>query len=305
MNVLVSGGAGFIGSHVSDALVKEGAGVTVVDNLSSGKRENINPACDFEKIDIRDRELESVFQKKDFKAVFHFAAQIDVRKSVADPAYDADVNIMGGINLLECSRRYGVESFIFASSGGVMYGECPHESPDESKYPSPECPYGCSKLSFEFYLNAYRKMHGIRAVSMRLANVYGPRQDPCGEAGVVAIFSRAMLRDEEVKIFGDGSQLRDYVYAGDVARACLKAHTKGNGVYNIGTGEARDVNELFNRIKKITGYKNDPEYLPSRPGELQASRMDAGKAFREIGWRAETDFETGLKKTLEYFKSSL
>ncbi|MEA3506800.1 MAG: NAD-dependent epimerase/dehydratase family protein, partial [Elusimicrobiota bacterium] len=227
MKILVTGGAGFIGSHIADRLIKEGHSVVILDNLYSGKRENINKDADFVKMDIRDKEVEGVFKEHNFDAVFHLAAQMDVRKSVEDPVLDADINIIGGINILQNAVKYGAGKVVFASSGGVMYGECADRYPVESEYPNPLCPYGDSKLALEFYLNFYRDNYGLQSAALRFGNVYGPRQDPHGEAGVVSIFSGRMLKDEEIYIFGDGKQTRDYVYAGDVVDANIKVMDKG------------------------------------------------------------------------------
>ncbi len=303
MNILVTGGAGFIGSHIVDNLILHGHCVLVVDNLSTGKRENLNPAADFYELDIRDDKLAEIFKDKNIDTVFHLAAQMDVRKSVEDPLFDADVNIIGGLKLIENCVKAKVKHFIFISSGGVMYGECGNDRPAEDKYPCPLCPYGSSKLSFEFYLNFYQENYGIKCAVLRLGNVYGPRQDPYGEAGVVAIFSQAMLKNKEVKIFGDGRQLRDYVYVEDVVRANLAAMEKGSGIYNIGTGVSESVNELFDILKSRIDYKKESVYMPRREGELNISRLSVLKAEQELFWKAEVSFEEGLKKTVEYFKN--
>jgi UDP-glucose 4-epimerase len=302
MKILITGGAGFIGSHIADNLIEKGADVTVVDDLSTGKMENVNGKARFIEMDIRDAGIAGVFSENKFDAVYHLAAQMDVRKSVNDPVFDADVNIMGGLNLLgECSRT-GVKRFIFASSGGVMYGENEEEKPTEEKHPMPLCPYGCSKLALEFYLNFYRDTYGLDTVILRFGNVYGPRQDPFGEAGVVAIFTKAMLAGKEVKIFGDGEQLRDYVYVGDVANSAVISLDKGSNIYNIGTSMSKSVNDLFGILCSLTGYEKEPVYSPPREGELQISRLDVSKAARELEWTARIDFEEGLKKTVEYFR---
>jgi len=302
MKILITGGAGFIGSHTADLLIDKGHKVWIIDNLITGRRKNLNPAAEFIEADVRDKKIADIFSTAGFDSVIHLAAQLDVRKSVEDPFFDADVNIIGGINLLEAAVKTDVKSFIFASSGGVMYGEAEGKKPDESYPPSPLCPYGVSKLSFEFYLNYYRNHYGLRTAAMRLGNVYGPRQDPAGEAGVVAIFCGLMLKEKPVKIFGDGEQLRDYVYAADVARAFEKALDSGAGIYNIGRGESESVNRIFEILRDSSGYAMDAEYHPPRPGELAESRLDPSRALRELGWKAETGFEEGLIKTLEYFK---
>ncbi|MBN2406621.1 MAG: NAD-dependent epimerase/dehydratase family protein [Elusimicrobia bacterium] len=303
MNILVTGGAGFIGSHIVDRLVGDGHRVTIADSLVTGKKENINRKAVFRKVDIRSGKMDSIFRSGRFGAVFHLAAQMDVRKSVSDPIYDADVNIMGGLNLLENCRKYGVGRFIFISSGGVMYGECASDPPSEYVYPRPLCPYGDSKLALEFYLNFYGSNFGVKCVTLRLGNVYGPRQDPYGEAGVVAIFCGAMLSGTEVKIFGDGEQVRDYIYIDDVVDANMLALNRGAGIYNVGTGKSRSVNDIFGTLKKITGFAKEAVYESPRPGELNRSCLDVGRAFKDLGWRAETGLEEGLKKTVEYFKS--
>jgi len=302
MKILVTGGAGFIGSNLADELIEKGHDVAVIDNLYNGRRENVNPEAKFYEVDIRDKKIEEIFKENSFDAVCHLAAQMDVRKSLEDPFFDADVNIMGGLNLLQNSVRTGVKRFIFASSGGVMYGECPEERPKETKYPMPVCPYGNSKLAFESYLNTYKENYGLQTVALRFGNVYGPRQDPHGEAGVVAIFTGAMLQGKPVKIFGDGEQLRDYVFVKDVVSACMQALEKGEGVYNIGTGESESVNELFEILKNITGYDKEPVYEAARQGELQASRLDVSKAISELNWKPAVDFKKGLEETVEYFR---
>ncbi|MFH1416198.1 MAG: NAD-dependent epimerase/dehydratase family protein [Elusimicrobiota bacterium] len=303
--ILVTGGAGFIGSHIADKLISEGHEVIIIDNLSTGNRENVNKKSEFHEMDIRDPKTADIFVNRDIDAVYHLAAQLDVRKSVEDPIYDADVNILGGLKLLQNCVKNGVKRFIFASSGGVMYGECPETAPTEEKSPFPLCPYGDSKLALEYYLNFYRKNYGLECVALRFGNVYGPRQDPHGEAGVVAIFSGAMLKDTNVKIFGDGEQLRDYVYVGDVVTANVAALEKGSGIYNIGTGVSNSVNELFNILKEMTEYKKEPEYCPIRGEELIISRLDVSRASRELGWSAELDFKQGLKHTVDWFWNKL
>ncbi len=303
MKIMVTGGAGFIGSHVVDRMVEKGHEVVVIDNLYSGKKKNLNPDAEFYRMDIRDSGVGELFEEKSFDAVMHLAAQVDVRKSVEDPFFDADINIIGGLNLLESCVRYNVGNFIFASSGGVMYGECGREKPTEKRFPSPLCPYGNSKLSFEFYLNYYGHQYGMRNISLRLGNVYGPRQDPRGEAGVIAIFSGAIVKGRGVKIFGDGEQLRDYVYVEDVAGAFERALERGEGVYNIATEKSRSVNELFDEIKKQAGKPEcGADYMPERKGELKVSRLSCRKAEKELQWKPEKEFKEGMEKTVEYFK---
>jgi UDP-glucose 4-epimerase len=298
----VTGGAGFIGSHVVDAYVRSGHRVTVLDDLSTGKQKNLNPRVRFFKADILSSRVAEVFQKGRFDVVNHHAAQIDVRRSVADPELDARINILGLVRLLELSRRFKVKKFIFAASGGTYYGECTRPAHEELP-PRPLSPYGVAKLSGEHYLRAFGALHGLRHTTLRYGNVYGPRQDPHGEAGVVAIFGLRMLSGEPVSIFGDGRQQRDYVFAGDVAAANLAALRRGdNDAFNIGTARATSVNELFRVIKRITGYDNAPVRKPKRLGELQRSVLDIRKARKHLGWRPETSLVDGLRKTIESFR---
>lgn len=315
MRILVTGGAGFIGSHVVDALVEEGHEVVVVDNLCRGKRENLNPAARFYEMDICDPRLEDVFRRERFDYVNHHAAQIDVRHSVADPLDDARTNILGLLNVLENCRKYGIKGVIFASSGGVVYGE-PSKLPVAESHPKgPQSPYGVSKLTSEFYLAYYASEMGIPYISLRYANVYGPRQDPHGEAGVVAIFGLKMLRGETPVIYGDGEQVRDYVYVGDVVRANLLAlrrlqeggiSCKGSGcaindfAYNIGTGRGTTVNQLFWMLKKLTGFSGEPEHGPERKGELRRIYLDVAKAKSELGWEPQVDLQDGLRLTIGF-----
>ncbi|MFC2061468.1 NAD-dependent epimerase/dehydratase family protein [Elusimicrobiota bacterium] len=302
MNILVTGGAGFIGSHIVDRLIVEGHNVAIIDNLCTGREENINTQAAFYKKDIRDKDIDKIFEKEKFNILFHLAAQMDVRTSVQNPFFDADVNIMGGINLLEACVKHGVKRFVFASSGGVMYGECGSKMPAETQYPDPLCPYGASKLALEFYLNFYRDNHGLQTVALRFGNVYGPRQDPHGEAGVVAIFCGAMLKNKKIMIFGNGNQLRDYIYVEDIVSANIKAMTTGSGVYNIGTGTSESVNELFDILKEEINFGQEPVYKQKRAGELEVSRMNISKANQELGWGPQYNFKEGLKRTIEYFR---
>jgi len=301
VKILVTGGAGFIGSHVVDAYVKAGHRVTVLDNLSSGRRVNLAKQARFVKGDVRSPGLRSLFQKTRFDVVNHHAAQIDVRRSVSDPRFDAEVNLLGLLNILELSRAHKVKKFIFSASGGTFYGECPRPAA-ETTYPQPLSPYGITKLAGEYYIKAYGALHGLKYTVFRYANVYGPRQDPHGEAGVVAIFGQRMLRGEPVNIYGDGAQLRDYVYVGDVARANAMVLTRGhNDVFNIGTGVATSVNGLFKAIKRLTGFRPDAVYRPARPGELMRSCLDIGKTRRKLGWAPRFSLTEGLRETVISF----
>mgnify|MGYP001563351232 CR=1 FL=1 len=290
--------------QISDAYIKSGHSVVVVDNLSTGKKENLNPIAKFYNTDITDKKrITQVFEKEKPDIVNHHAAQIDVRKSVTDPVFDATTNILGTINLLENSVRQKIKKFIFASSGGVMYGECGKIPPSEKQTPRPLSPYGITKHTVEHYLDYYSETYGLKYVAFRYGNVYGPRQDPHGEAGVVAIFINKILADEPMNIFGDGEQMRDYVFVSDIVNASLIAIHKGeNEIFNIGTGGTKSVNQLFYELAKITGYSQKPVYKPQRTGELFKSSLGVKKAEEKLGWSAKIDFNAGLKETFRYFK---
>jgi len=303
MKILVTGGAGFIGSNVVDAYIEKGYEVVVVDDLSSGKKENLNKKAKFYKLDICDGALDGVFREEGIDIVNHHAAQVDVRKSIADPAFDARINIEGSLNILENCRKYKIQKIIFASSGGVIYGECGSLPPNEDSPVSPLSPYGVSKYAVECYLSTYEKIYGLKYTALRYGNVYGPRQDLYGEAGVVAIFSGKMLNNGETNIFGDGEQVRDYVYVGDVVRANILCLGKGdNEIFNIGTGKSASVNRLFLEMKELTHYSKEAMYKPPRAGELIRSSLDAGKAAKKLGWKAEIDLREGLKETIDFFR---
>ena len=299
MAVLVTGGAGFIGSHVVEALAARDEDVVVVDNLSSGKRGNLPDDVELVEGDIRDG-LGDLFARVKPAVCYHLAAQIDVRVSVAQPDYDADVNVLGTVRVLEAAREQGTR-VVFSSTGGAIYGECEAPAPEDAPR-RPIAPYGTSKLAAEEYLSTYNRLYGTGHVSLRYGNVYGPRQDPHGEAGVVAIFFNALLGGTAPKVFGDGSQTRDYVYVGDVARATLAAAESGGGVFNIGTGRETSVVELLELCQRIAGTSFEPEFAPARPGELQRAVVDPGRAVDELGWRAERSLEAGLRETWEFFK---
>jgi len=286
---VVTGGAGFIGSHVVDALLARGDEVLVLDDLSSGKRENVAEGARLEVVDIR--------EPLDFdgaEACFHLAAQADVRVAVERPDHDAAVNVLGTIRVLEAARRTGTQ-IVFASTGGAIYGECDGPVSEDAER-RPLSPYGVSKLAGEEYLAAYNRLYGTRHVSLRYGNVYGPRQDPHGEAGVVAIFLGALARGETPRIFGDGAQTRDYVYAGDVARATLAAVGRG-AVFNVGTGIETSVLELYELCRRAAGSDTEPELAPARLGELDRSVLDSSRAGQELGWRPEVGLEDGLRLT--------
>ena len=310
MKILITGGAGFIGSHIADALIKGEHFVVVLDNLSSGRIENVNSKTTFVQGDVCDSKLiNSLFAEHRFDIVNHHAAQMDVRKSVADPVFDAEVNILGSLNLLEASREHSVKHFIFASTGGAIYGEQDYFPADENHPTRPESPYGVAKRSIELYLHYYLKVHGLQHTIFRYANVYGPRQDPHGEAGVVSIFTNAfLLENRQCMIFGDGKQTRDYVFVGDIVRAHLLALEKNTGseTFNISTGIETDVNQLFFMLSNIlTNGKAKPDYADVRKGEQKRSVCSYTKAEELLGWRPEVSLETGLKKTVEYFQTAL
>jgi UDP-glucose 4-epimerase len=304
MKILVTGGAGFIGSHLVDRLIKENYQVIVVDNLSTGKKENLNPKAQFYQLDILDPKLSEVFQKEKPEVVFHYAAQIDVRKSVKNPLEDAKINILGSLNLLENCKRFKVKKFIFASSGGAIYGQADIVPTPES-YPAwPLSPYGVAKLTIEKYLNYYYKVFGLPYTSLRLANVYGPRQNPEGEAGVVAIFCHKLLKGEQPVINGDGTQTRDYVFVDDVVEANLLALEKDKvDIFNVGTAKETSVNEIFQRLKRITGAGIEGIHGPAKQGEQKRSCLDFSKIKKELDWQPNYSLEQGLEKTVNYFKS--
>ncbi|PLV56641.1 SDR family oxidoreductase [Thermotoga sp. SG1] len=308
MNVLVTGGAGFIGSHVVDRLIEKGYGVIVIDNLSSGKVQNLNRNALFYEQSIEDEEMmERIFSLHKPEYVFHLAAQASVSISVKEPTRDAKTNILGSLVLLEKSVKYGVKKFIFSSTGGAIYGENVKVFPTpETEIPHPISPYGIAKYSVEMYLDFFAREYGLKYTVLRYANVYGPRQDPHGEAGVVAIFTERMLKGEEVHIFGDGEYVRDYIYVDDVVEANLLAMEKGdNDVFNIGTGRGTTVNELFNMLKEITGYNREPVYKPPRKGDVRKSILDWTKAKEKLGWEPKVSLEEGLKFTVEYFRKAI
>ncbi len=303
--ILVTGGAGFIGSHVVDLLLERGHEVAVVDNLSTGRRENVNPQADFFLVDIGSPDLATVFDAVRPQAVVHLAAQASVPASVADPARDAAVNILGSVNLLQQSVRVGVDKFVYVSTGGALYGEPQYLPCDENHPIMPLSPYGVSKHTVEHYLYFYRQVHGLAYTVLRLANVYGPRQDPFGEAGVVAIFTQRMLDGEQVVIYGSGEQERDFVFVVDCARAALLALSRGDGeAYNIGCGQGTTINALFAMMKSITGYAREPRYDPPRPGDVFRSFLNADKARRELGWEPSVSLEEGLRHTVAHFRQS-
>lgn len=306
MKVLVTGGAGFIGSHLVDRLVQEGHDVVVVDNLSTGKRKNVNRAATFYKADIQSSRLERVFRNERPSVIMHLAAQMNVRRSVDDPMFDASVNILGTLNVIEQAARHGARKVVFASSGGAIYGEQDIFPAPESHPTRPLSPYGISKLSGEHYLSYYQRASGIQAVSLRFANVYGPRQDPEGEAGVVAIFIQKMLTGEQPVINGNGRQTRDFVFVEDVVEANLLVMGQGiEGVFNVGTSSETTVNELFAIIKELTKSDCKEVHGPAKKGEQLRSTIDATKLRQQLGWEPKVGLSDGLRKTVEYFSERL
>lgn len=304
MKFLVTGGAGFIGSHVVDLFLAQGYEVVVVDDLSTGRRSNLNPAATFYDLDIRNPQIAQVFEKERPDFISHHAAQMDVRRSVAEPLFDADVNILGSINLIEQARHYQVKHFVYISTGGAVYGEPEYLPCDEGHPINPICQYGASKHTVEHYLYMYQQNYGMEYTVLRYPNVYGPRQDPRGEAGVVAIFTGQMLTGGQVTINGDGEQQRDFVYVRDCARANLLAVEKDHRstIYNLGCGWGTSVNEIFTTIKKITGYELPPVHGPAKIGETRRIYLEASKIRQELGWTPIVNLEEGLAQTVEYFK---
>jgi UDP-glucose 4-epimerase len=310
---LVTGGAGFIGSHVADLFLAQGFDVTIVDNLASGRRENLPAGATFHEVSITSPEAAAIVRDGGFDVILHLAAQIDVRKSVNDPVYDATQNVLGSLNLLEAARQAKAAGhgprLVFSSTGGALYGDFVQPPNREVMPKDPESPYGIAKLSVEYYMGYYGRQHGMECVALRFANVYGPRQDPHGEAGVVAIFCNRILDGRPMTTFGDGSQTRDYVFVGDVARAVFRAATSelpavgpidARG-FNIGTGIETSVNALAEALRTAAGTETPIERAPARLGELQRSALVIDKAAEVLGWRPEVSLHDGLRQTFEFF----
>jgi len=304
--ILVTGGAGFIGSHVVDLFLSHSYEVVIVDDLSTGRASNLNPAANFYQLDIRDPKIREVFATERPDYVSHHAAQMDVRRSVAQPLFDADVNILGSINLIECAKEFEVKHFVYISTGGAVYGE-PETLPCDETHPiNPICQYGASKHTVEHYLYMYNVNYGLNYTVLRYPNVFGPRQDPHGEAGVVAIFTGKMLAEEPVTINGDGEQTRDFVFVGDCARANYLAVTTDHkpGIYNIGWGRPTSINEIFTNLAKITNYTQPVSYGAAKVGETRHIYLNAVKANRDLSWSPTMSLEDGLRETVEYFRTT-
>jgi UDP-glucose 4-epimerase len=297
----VTGGAGFIGSHVVDALLARWDEVHVLDDFSKGKRRNVPEGVHVHEADIR-ADTGRVFDEVKPEVCFHLAAQADVRVSVERPDFDADVNVVGTLHVLEAARKYGTK-IVFSSTGGAIYGECEGPAPEDHPR-APLAPYGVSKLAGEEYIAAYNRLYGSGHVSLRFGNVYGPRQDPKGEAGVVAIFMNRLREGGTPQIFGDGTQTRDYVYVGDVVAATLAAAEHAGGVLNVGTGAETSVLELYERIQRVAGVEHEPKLAEARPGELQRSVLDASLAKRELGWEPQHSLDEGLAETWAWISST-
>jgi UDP-glucose 4-epimerase len=296
MRAMVTGGAGFIGSHLVDALLARGDEVHVVDNLSTGSRENLAPAADLHELDIRDTGLEELGERVGPDVVFHLAAQADVGTSVERPAFDADVNVVGTVRVLETARRAGAR-VVFASSGGAVYGESERPATEDDA-PRPLSPYAASKLAGEGYLATWNRLYGGGHLSCRFANVYGPRQLPTLEGGVIAIFLDRLRDGQDAEIFGDGEQTRDFVYVGDVVAALIAAGASPeSGVYNVGTGVATTIRDLHRLCAETVGVDREPRFLPARPGDLRHSVIDPSLTARELHWQAETNLAAGLAVT--------
>jgi len=304
MNIIVTGGAGFIGSHVVDKLIEHRHNVMVIDNLSFGKMENINPSAEFVKKSILD-DLSQEFNSFNPDIIIHHAAQVSLRESIQNPMNDADINILGTINLLEYCKKFDVKKFIYVSSVAV-YGE-PEKIPIDENHPTkPTAPYGTSKLSAEKYVEMYDRMYGVQHVIFRYSNIYGPRQNEKGEAGVITIFINNLLNGKECKIFGSGEQTRDFVYVEDIANANLLALNKGKGIYVLGTGTEISVNELYNKIKSMLYNKTGkdypkPIYTECVVGDVMRFAVDSHKAKEELGWQPQMEFDEGLDKTIEWY----
>jgi len=306
MKILVTGGAGFIASQIADVYIEEGHNVTVIDDLSTGFEENINPAAKFVKLSITDPNIVDLFRKEKFDLVNHHAAQIDVRKSVSNPLFDANTNILGTINLLQSCVKTGVKKIIFASTGGAIYGEQDYFPADEAHPTSPISPYGITKLTIEKYLYFYHLEHKLDYTILRYANVYGPRQNPFGEAGVVAIFANKLLKGKQPVINGSGEQTRDYVFVKDVVKANLLAvKDKQSDIYNVGTATETNVNKIYKILNDTIGNGQEEKHGPAAAGEQQRSVITSEKLYKKFNWKPATSIKEGLEKTINYFREKI
>ena len=305
MRILVTGGAGFIGSHITDALLGDGHDLVVIDNLITGSRENLDPRARFYEADIRDQEaIATILEREQPEAIIHQAAQLDVRRSVADPAYDADVNLVGALRLVQQGLQFGLKKVVFASSGGALYGETDVIPTPEEHPTAPISPYGVAKLSFEHYLHYYHVVHGLAYVALRYANVYGPRQNAHGEAGVIAIFCERLLRGETPTIYGDGESTRDYVYVGDVVEANrLALASADTNAYNVGTGIENTVNQVFAQINALTDAGVQAQHGAAKLGEQRRSCLDYRRIQRQLGWEPQVTLSEGLARTVASFRA--
>lgn len=302
--ILVTGGAGFLGSHIADRLIQQEANVVVVDNLSSGKKEHINPKARFYKADIGGRAIAGIFAKEKPEIVFHFAAHIEARVSVRDPLGDAKTNILGSINVLEQCRAHKVKRVLFASSGGEVYGAATKIPTSEEYAPRPISPYGVAKFAVEKYLDSYFQLFALPYAALRYGNVYGPRQNPRGEAGVVAIFTDNMLRGKTVFIHGNGKQTKDYIFVEDAVEASVLALQKDfQGSINIGTGKETSVLEIFRAIQKLTGYSRQAKHVPSPAGSFPKGCLSIAKAKKELVWQPKISAHKGFEQTVQWFQS--
>ncbi len=302
MKILVTGGAGFIASHVADGMIAAGHEVAVLDNLSTGFRENVPAKAAFFEVDIRDAvAVDRVISAFRPDVINHHAAQMDVRKSLVDPVFDAECNIVGSLNVILSGQKHGVKKYIYISTGGAVYGE-PSALPVTEQHPvHPECAYGISKHTVEHYLELYKLLFSLRYTVLRYPNVYGPRQNPHGEAGVIAIFAGLLLEGKTPTIYGDGEQLRDYVYVSDIVRANLLALESGDGeILNIGSGVGTSVNRLFEELARLAEFHEKPNYAPPRTGEIRATYLDAARAAKFLGWKAEVSLSEGMRKTWDW-----
>ncbi len=303
MKILLTGGAGFIGSHVVDRLIANGHDVAVVDNLATGSRENVNPKAGFYELDVAAPSLRGIFDEERPEVVNHHAAHANVTRSMRDPMLDAASNIIGSLNLLECARAVGVRKIVYATTGGALYGNPKHLPADESHPIQPPSNYGVSKFAAELYMRVYADTYGLTYTALRYANVYGPRQEPHGEAGVVPIFAKAMMGGERPKIFGDGAKTRDYVHVSDVAEANLLALQYGdNESFNIGTGIETTDFEVFDAVRRALGIEMDPMYADKRPGEVERIALDCSKARRLLRWQPRLSFAEGIAATIPFYQ---